>query len=136
MTTTGRACQHLKRDGGQCQAAAQAESDYCFWHDPARAAERAAARKAGGKARHGRQIGATGPVKATPAIRLETVEDVRALLEQTANDLLTLENSINRARTIVALAGVALKALEVGEIEARLAAIEAQMRGGDDGKAA
>ena len=39
-------------------------------------------------------------------------------------DTLSLENSISRSRTLAYLAMVALKALETGELEARVAALE------------
>jgi hypothetical protein len=48
-----------------------------------------------------------------------------ALIERALLHEVTLENSHSRNRTIGYLALVALKALEVGEFEQRLAALEA-----------
>ena len=44
-------------------------------------------------------------------------------------DTLCLENSISRARTLAYLATTAIKLLEVGEFEQRLAALEMVMHG-------
>ena len=56
---------------------------------------------------------------------LETVGDLRRLLVIASLDTLGLENSIARARTLGYLVGVAGKLLETGELEERLAALEA-----------
>lgn len=95
-------------------------------HDPALRAQRKAARSAGGKARHHRHITwADEEIRA--AVRIRSVADVLALLERATVDELRLENSHNRNRTIASLATAALKALEVGELERRLEALEAQV---------
>ncbi len=56
---------------------------------------------------------------------LGSVEDIRRLLEVAALDLLGLENSIARARTLAYLAMTAIKLLEAGELEERLNTLEA-----------
>ena len=55
---------------------------------------------------------------------LENVSSIRRLIEIAALDTLGLENSVSRARTLAYLAQVALKALEVGALESRLAMVE------------
>jgi hypothetical protein len=105
---TANRCQATTRDGTPCQAYALAGSDYCFHHDPARAAERRQARSKGGRARHGRRIGPVG--QAEPVV-LDTMVDVAALLERAINETLQLENSIQRARTLGYLANLYIKAL-------------------------
>ena len=50
---------------------------------------------------------------------------IRRLLEIAVLDTLSLENSVARSRTLAYLAQVALKALEVGEFQERLQALEA-----------
>lgn len=57
-------------------------------------------------------------------VRLRSPDDVLALLERVMSDTLHLENGASRSRAIGYLAGLALKALEIGEIEERLAALE------------
>lgn len=100
-------------------------SAYCYAHDPTLAAQRAAARRAGGRARHGRKLGSVG-VNVEP-VTLATVADILTLLETTANDLNLLENSVNRARAFIALATAATKTIEVSEIEQRLQALEERL---------
>jgi hypothetical protein len=58
---------------------------------------------------------------------LGSVQQIRRLVEVAVLDVLGLENSINRARTLAYLAQTAAKLLEVGEHEERLAALEAVM---------
>jgi hypothetical protein len=103
-------CQATTQDGTPCQAYAVAGSDYCFHHDPARAAERRQARSKGGRARHGRHIGPVG--QAEPVV-LDTMADVATLLERAINETLQLENSIQRARTLGYLANLYIKALKM-----------------------
>jgi len=121
---TSTACKAVTRTGEPCRAAAGA-SGYCWSHDPALAPRRASARRAGGKARHGRTIGAVG--QDVEPVVLATAADVMRLLERTANDLAALENSINRARAFVALAAVAVRTIETSELEQRLAALEQRL---------
>ena len=114
-------CQALTQNGTPCNAYAREGSDYCFHHDPACALERREARSKGGRARHGRHV---GPVGQTQAVTLYTVDDVVALLQRTLTDTLQLENSIRRSRTVGYLCGVALKALELSQLDRRLQELE------------
>ena len=59
---------------------------------------------------------------------LESVADIRRILEIAVLDTLGLENSIAKARTLAYLAMTAIKLLEVGEFEQRLASLEAAIR--------
>lgn len=120
-TSTGYVqCEAITASGTQCRAAAMAGSKYCFMHDPAQAAARAAARSRGGKARHGRKLAGNGP-----AVTLATVGDVVSVLEDELSSLLTLEVSVSRARAVAYLGSVAARALEVSVFEPLLAEIEA-----------
>ncbi len=123
-TTAGKCIAHTSK-GQACQSFTVVGSEYCFAHDPALRTKRKQARSAGGKARHRRHITwADDELRA--AVRIRSVADVLALLERATVDELRLENSHNRNRTIASLATAALKALEVGELEQRLVALEAQ----------
>ena len=123
MTTTanlGR-CTATTARGDPCGAYACSGSEWCFWHDPSRAEDRAEARRRGGLARHGRSLaGAVGSVE------IREVRGVLSLLERAVSDVFELESSIARARTVGYLVGVALRALELSELEARVAALEAK----------
>lgn len=121
VSTAKTMCQGIRKDGTPCGGSPNA-SGYCIAHDPARAGVAAAARRAGGHARHGRHI---GPVGEGEAVRLATLDDVLGLLERAVNDVLTLENSINRARALGYLAGAWGTLYESSELEKRVAALEA-----------
>ena len=114
-------CRATTRTGAPCQAYAVANSDYCFHHDPARAVQRRIARQRGGRARHGRHI---GPVAPPEPITLDTITDVAALLRDTIQDTLALENSLQRAKTLGYLSGLFLKALDMSNLEQRVVALE------------
>ncbi len=128
MTSTARACKSLTKQGKPCAGRCLPGRDFCLFHDPARAVERAAARRAGGKARHGRKIGPAASAGELPAVKIESVADVLAVVTGAINDTLALENSNQRNRTLGALAMAALKAFEISELEARLAALEALVK--------
>ncbi len=59
---------------------------------------------------------------------LESVEQVRRVVEIAVVDTFALENSVARNRTLAYLAQVAVNLLEKGELEERLEAIESVMR--------
>lgn len=100
-----------------------ATSSYCWAHDPARGRERAAARKLGGS--RGRTP--TGSVPSEP-VRLRDVGSIQERLEAVVLDTLHQRNSAQRSRTLGYLLGFALRALEVGELEQRLAGIEERLK--------
>jgi hypothetical protein len=60
---------------------------------------------------------------------LDSVAGIRRLVEVAAVDTLGLENSIARSRTLAYLAMVATKLLETGELEQRIASLEAAVHG-------
>ncbi len=116
-----RHCQERLPDGSVCRAAPLKDSEYCLFHSPEHKAEVAEARKLGGLRRR-REVAVAG---AYDFCGLGTVGDIRRLLEVAVLDTLSLDNSIARARTLAYLAQTALKALQLGEMEERLAALEA-----------
>ncbi len=93
-----RPCKAHNKRGEPCGSYAVTGSDFCMNHDPARAAQMAAARVKGGRARHGRTVGPTAAPGQT--VRLESVGDVLRLIERAVNDALAMENSLSRARTL------------------------------------
>lgn len=128
MTSTAKSCKATTKRGGPCAAYALPHSDFCFHHDPACSRERNEARRKGGRARHGRKIQVAADV---PSVALQEVRDVLPLLSQAIRDVLLLENSIARARAIGYLAGVAVRALELSELEDRVAALETSLAEGE-----
>ena len=119
-TTTSQTCIATTKSGSQCRAAALPGSSWCWFHDPGKAAERAAARSKGGAARHGRHLDLTPGEPVT----VRGVADVMHVLELAVNDALGLEPSIARARCLGYLCGVAYKGLELSTFEERLRVLE------------
>ncbi len=115
-----RTCNFVKDDGGSCGAALLHESDFCFVHAPEYAEEMAESRRLGGLRRRREKTVAT----AYDLGDLDTLADVRRVMVIAVLDTLGLENSVARSRTLAYLAMAALKALEVGEMEERLRAVE------------
>lgn len=121
-----RPCKAKNKRGEPCGSYAVTGGNFCMNHDPARAAQMAAARAKGGRARHGRSIAATAAPGET--VRLQSVGDVLCLIERAVNDALAMENSLSRSRTLGTLALAALKAFEVSELENRIAALETLLK--------
>jgi hypothetical protein len=117
----GGKCSHLRPDGGRCRAYAVHNSQYCYVHDPACAAHRQAARKAGGVARSRRA--AVLPAD-TPDKALSSAKDVSRLLADTINQTLRGEIDPRIANTVGYLATNLVKTIDRTDVEARLARLE------------
>lgn len=120
-----RGCSAFKSNGQPCNSPCLRDGDYCLMHSPAHATEVAEARRLGGLRRK-REVAVTG---AYDIGSLDNVADIRRLIEIAVLDTLGLDNSIARARTLAYLAQTALKTLEVGELESRLAMLEQAVSG-------
>lgn len=123
-----RRCSFAKPDGQPCQMAPQHDRPYCFAHDPERAAEAAEARRLGGLRR--RKEGTLAVAYDLPG--LDTVEGIRRIFEIVRADLLGLENTIGRARTLIAVGMAATNLLKTGDFEARLEVLEEAHRKGEN----
>ncbi len=110
--------------GEPCRAAPLRNSEYCLMHSPEHAQEVQEARRLGGLRRK-REATVSG---AYDFEGLETVAGIRRLIEVAVIDTLGLENSLARSRTLAYLAMAALKCLEVGDFEQRLAQLEQAMK--------
>jgi len=119
-----RTCHFVRDDGSSCRSAPLKGEPYCFWHSPAHAEEADEARRLGGLRRR-RERTVAGAYEFGG---LSTVADIQRLLEVAVLDTLSLENSVARSRTLAYLGQTALKCLEVGELEDRLALLEAAVR--------
>lgn len=113
-------CRHVKTDGVPCRANAQHDSIYCFFHDPASAKEREAARVNGGKERSRRA--AVLPPE-TPDAKLTSAADVTGLLAETINQVRRGELDPRVANTVGYLAGMMVKAKQ-DDLEQRLVRLE------------
>jgi len=121
---TKRRCAGTKPDGQPCQMAPLHDRPYCFAHDPERAAEAAEARRMGGLRR--RKEGTIAVAFDLPG--LDTVAGIRRLLDIVVTDSGGMENGIARLRVILATARAATALLKVGELEDRLAVLEAALK--------
>jgi hypothetical protein len=119
-----RPCKYVREDGSPCRSAPLRGEDFCFWHSPAHAEEADEARRLGGLRRR-RERAVAGAYEFGG---LSTVPDIRRLLEVATIDTLSLENSVARSRTLAYLAQTALKCLELGDLEERLALLEAAVK--------
>lgn len=120
LISKSNVCKAIRANGEPCRAFALRDSDFCFVHDPAHAAQRAAARRKGG---HNRRVVPYIPSE-QPVPRLRTPDDVLRLLESEIALVVKQSPSLARARVVISAALAALKVLEVSEIEHRLAALE------------
>ncbi|MDP9473636.1 MAG: hypothetical protein M3Q71_23750 [Chloroflexota bacterium] len=112
-------CIGTNKDGGPCSAAPAPGRSYCLWHDPERAQERAGWRQQGGKSRSNKARAR----KQLPAESL-TLPEVQALLSVALKSVLAgrIEPGVANASASVARAIAAL--VQVGEMEARISALE------------
>ena len=97
--------------------------EYCLFHSPEHAEDAAEARRLGGLRRRREKT----VVGAYDFEGLGSVAAIRRILEIAVLDTLGLDNSVARSRTLIAAAQAATRLLEAGELEARLAALEAAM---------
>ncbi len=118
-----RSCASRNRSGDPCLAAPLRDGAHCRMHSPEHADEVAQARRLGGIRRR-REVAVAG---AYDIDSLRTTDDVLRVLEVAVLDTLAQENSTARSRTLGYLMWITLKAYEAGEIEERLASLEAVM---------
>src|ERR1035437_10715187 len=119
-----RSCVFVMAAGRTCRAGPQRERPYCFAHDPERAADAAEARRLGGLRR--RKEGTIAVAYDLPG--LDSVVGIRRLLDIVVTDSVGLENGIGRLRVILATASAATALLKIGELEDRLAVLEAALQ--------
>ena len=116
-----RGCTFEMPDDLACRAPALRGKTVCYWHDPDKADEAAEARRIGGM--HRRKAKSVATIYDFSGLR--TVESAQRLLETAALETLALENSIARNRTLISAASGAGKLIEAGDLEERLATLEA-----------
>jgi hypothetical protein len=113
-------CKARTTNGAPCKMPAQKGGRYCFTHSPETRAAQAVARKRGGENRHTPHA---GNLETIPA-QIVTIQDARALLDYVRMELLVMDNGIARNRALIALHDSFIRSLEIGELEARIAALE------------
>ena len=121
--TSSTLCHGVKQDGSRCEVAALPGSDFCFFHDPSKAGERREAQSLGGRQNRMRTLDATAP-----DVRVENCQDVVLLLSQTINQVRKGQIDPRVANAVGYLANVLIRATEQGELEKRLAELEALVK--------
>jgi hypothetical protein len=117
--TTKKSCAATKGNGTACGAAALPGSQFCFFHDPAKAATRRQAQSAGGLANKM----ATLPAD-VPDVKVEDGADVVKLLGATINQVRRGEIDPRVANAVGYLSNIVLSATGQRELETRLAELE------------
>lgn len=123
MLMSKKQCNAKKRNGEPCQASAN-ETGFCFTHDATKGRERAIARRNGGLKR----ITPSVADKSLVPKETRTITDVMTILDYALQESLELSNSIQRGRLLVSIAHGYIEALKVGEMEARLEAVEMTLK--------
>jgi len=112
-------CKATTKAGHRCTAKAT-DSGKCFLHtDPSAAAE--LGRRGGQRNRHVQEL------SEVPEWRLRTNGDVVSLLGETINMVRRRQVDPRVANAVGYLSGILLKAMEQGELEERVAKLEADM---------
>lgn len=116
-------CKLTKQNGTQCNANAMIGVEYCFSHNPNTKDKKKKAVIKGGLALKPRK-----DAKQLEPLPLKSVADIQELIEDTINRVRTEPMTHQKANCIGYLANIALKTLEVGELEERLASVEEQIK--------
>lgn len=119
-----RSCTFILANGRPCRATPLRDLPLCVFHDPGRADEVAEARRLGGyRRRRERTI-----VGAFELGALGDAQGLRRALEIALLDTIGLDNSIARARVLVAIVEAGTRLLGATEFAERLAALETAYR--------
>ncbi len=112
-------CTAIRPNGERCRATALPDRPQCFAHDPANRERANAARRAGG---HNRSS-TVRAARRMPA----NLKDVAARLLVALEETYTGDLEPDRARAMASLAGAVCRVYEVGEVEQRIADLEARL---------
>lgn len=119
MKLAKQSCKALTAEGSQCEAAAIHGSDFCFFHDPTKAAERKEAHAAGGRQNRMKTLDPE-----TSDIKIKDSRDVIALLSETINQVRKGQLDPRIANSVGFLAGITIRVLEQNQLEDRIEKIE------------
>ena len=100
------------------------DEQFCYLHHPDHKEEAANARRLGGNRRR-REKTIEGAYDLADGLR--SADGIRRVVEAVTFDLLGMESTIARANAILRAAGVAARLLETGELERRIADLEATL---------
>lgn len=112
-------CNARKQDGSKCEANALAGSEFCFFHDPSKSADRRAAQSLGGQGNRMKTLSET-----TPDVKIQNSADVVVLICDTINQVRKGAIDPRVANAVGYLANLATKALEQNDLETRIEKLE------------
>ena len=109
-------CKAIRTDGEPCQATAGADSDYCFWHNPARRQDLLEATRRGGQNRR-RKV-------ELPEAEPLSAEGARAILAGVVEAVIVGALDGGTARAVGYLIQIEARLREGHEMEKRIAVLE------------
>ena len=110
-------CEFVKKDGKRCNGYAVGGDNYCFFHSAKYQKARKEAVLKGGnslKRNYGKETEVT----------ISNSTEVLKLLEETINDLRQGKTSVKIANAVGYISGIALRAIEQGDLEKRMEVLE------------
>ena|SRR5688572_11182323 len=113
-------CNGKNSRGEPCKVAALKGDRFCFNHSPGTRRAQAEARKRGGMARLTPHYADSSTVPAN----VTTLEAARGILAYTLVEVIGMDNTIARARVLIALFDSFIKSIEIGELEAGIQALD------------
>lgn len=116
--STRKRCKAINLRGEPCSGWVMKGFEYCYIHNPEVAEERHASQKLGG---------ATNQAKHSPRVNLgniprqvRTIDDLLLLLDYCKDEMLFLNNGLNRNKALVQLAGAYSQVLKDANMEDRI----------------
>jgi HEAT repeat protein len=114
MTDSRALCGAITKSGDRCRTPARPGRSLCWVHDPELDARRRAGHALGGRNNRKRE-----PV-ALEAVKLETADDARTVLQRALSEAFALEGSPQKVRAIVGLVEAFLGLLASEELARKL----------------
>jgi hypothetical protein len=114
-----RTCAHVNNDK-RCKATPQRDSEFCFFHNPAKGEARSAARRRGGMRSHGQYSMVVDSKAKAP----QTAGELKALLAELTAGVLRGHVDPKVLEVVSRSATVQLQAIKIADLERRLAEIE------------
>jgi hypothetical protein len=113
-------CSSRKHDGSRCEVAPLANSEFCFFHDPSKAAERRAAQALGGQGNRMKTLD-----EQFPDMKIETGGDRIAVVGTSINLVLKGQIDPRVAHAVACLLNIAIRQAQQNELEERIKHLEA-----------
>ena len=125
MQPVKRTCVATKADGSSCSAAAQPNSNYCFFHDPLKKDDRRAAQVPGGSKNRMKTLD-----DSSPDIQIQDTKDIKELIVQTINHVRKGKIDPRVANTLGFLVNIYVRADEQEKLQERIGMLEEIVQSG------